>query len=535
VGSPHRCALAGSRVIETQLDNDSAPHAGASQGVSLEDLVGALPDATVQGDTALPITALTADSRQVIPGSLFVAYRGVAVDAHDFVPQALANGAAAVVAERWLVDLGDRVPLIVVPNGREALAYLSAAWHGFPARKLTVVGVTGTDGKTTTCNLLHSILTAAGRRVGLVTTVNAVIGERVLDTGLHTTTPDAPDLQRYLAEMVEAGMETAVLEATSHGLEQHRVTACDFDVAIVTNVTHEHLDIHGSLEAYQQAKAMLFHHLGAGRRKPGVSKVAILNADDDSYRYLRHIPSDRQVTYSIRGNADVVASVIRRSVEGTQLSIRSFEQHFELRTVLDGDYNISNILAAVSAALAMGVSVEAIQQGVAEVKGIVGRMERLDEGQDFAAIVDFAHTPNALERALETARSLAGGRVIAVFGCAGERDREKRAWMGEISARLADVTVMTAEDPRRESLEAILDEMARGAERAGAIEGESYFRIPDRAEALQFAVDLAQPGDLVIACGKGHEQSMCFGTVEAPWSEHEALRAALRRRLKPGS
>jgi UDP-N-acetylmuramoyl-L-alanyl-D-glutamate--2,6-diaminopimelate ligase len=508
---------------------------GLSKVFPLEHLIAALPRAEVQGNTNVSIKALACDSRQVTPGSLFVGYRGVAVDGHDFVPQALVNGAVAVVAERELAGVKGRVPLVIVPSGREALAYLSAAWHGFPARRLTVAGVTGTDGKTTTCNLLHSILTAAGHRVGLVTTVNAVIGGRLMDTGLHTTTPDAPDLQRYLAEMVEAGMEMAVLEATSHGLEQHRVTACDFDVAIVTNVTHEHLDVHGSLEAYQQAKAMLFHHLALGRRKPGVSKVAILNAEDDSYRYLRHISADRQVTYSIRGNADVVASVIRRSGEGTQLSIRSFEEDFKLLTVLAGDYNISNILAAVSAALALGVSVAAIQQGVGEVKGIVGRMERLDEGQDFAAIVDFAHTPNALERALETARSLTGGRVIAVFGCAGERDREKRAWMGEISARLADVTVMTAEDPRRESLEAILDEMARGAERAGAIEGESYFRIPDRAGALQFAVDLARTGDLVITCGKGHEQSMCYGTVETPWSEHEALRAALRRRVKQGS
>jgi UDP-N-acetylmuramoyl-L-alanyl-D-glutamate--2,6-diaminopimelate ligase len=198
---------------------------------------------------------------------------------------------------------------------------------------------------------------------------------------------------------------------------------------------------------------------------------------------------------------------------------------------LPGDFNVSNILAATSAALALGVPVDAIQQGVWDVKGIVGRMERVDEGQDFLAIIDFAHTPNALEQALETARGLTKGRVIAIFGCAGERDVAKRVWMGEISGRLADVTVLTAEDPRTESLEAILDEMARGAEKAGAVAGESYYRLADRAEAIQFAVDLAQPGDLVIACGKGHEQSMCYGTVETPWSEQEAMRTALRRRM----
>jgi UDP-N-acetylmuramoyl-L-alanyl-D-glutamate--2,6-diaminopimelate ligase len=214
-----------------------------------------------------------------------------------------------------------------------------------------------------------------------------------------------------------------------------------------------------------------------------------------------------------------------------RFSVRTPGGDLELRTALVGDHNVSNILAATGAALALHVPLEAIQQGVLDTRGIVGRMERVEEGQDFVAIVDFAHTPRALEQALTTARGLTSGRVIAVFGCAGQRDRAKRAWMAGISVRLADVTIMTAEDPRTESLQAILAEMAEGANMAGAVEGQGYFRIPDRAEAIQFAVNLAQPGDLVIACGKGHEQSMCYGTVETPWSEHEALRAALRRRL----
>jgi UDP-N-acetylmuramoyl-L-alanyl-D-glutamate--2,6-diaminopimelate ligase len=492
-----------------------------------------LPHARVQGDTAIPIQSITCDSRRVQAGGLFVAYRGVARDGHEFIPQALERGVAAVVAERDLPEVAGRVPLIVVPNGREALAYLSAAWLGFPARRLTVVGITGTDGKTTTCNLLYAILVAAGRRTGLVSTVNAVIGAQAFDTGLHTTTPDSPDVQCYLAEMVAAGMEVAVLEATSHGLEQHRVSACDFDVAAVTNVTHEHLDIHGSLEAYQQAKALLFHHLAAGYRKPGVPKVAVLNADDDSYRYLRPIQADRHLAYSLGGDADVVATDIRRGPAETRFTVRGAQgEPFELRTRLVGDFNLSNILAATSVALVLDVPVEAIQQGVWNTVGIVGRMERVDEGQDFTALVDFCHTPNGLTRALEAARTMTDGRVIAVFGCAGERDVQKRAWMGAISARLADVTVMTAEDPRRESLEAILEEMARGAESVGGVEGVTYCRVLDRAEAIQLAVDVARPGDLVIACGKGHEQSMCYGTQETPWSEHAAMRAALRRRLE---
>jgi UDP-N-acetylmuramoyl-L-alanyl-D-glutamate--2,6-diaminopimelate ligase len=426
--------------------------------------------------------------------------------------------------------------MIVVPDGREALAHLSAAWYGHPSQRLTVIGVTGTDGKTTTCNLIHSILAAGGKRVGLVTTVNAVIGEQVQDTGLHTTTPDAPDVQRYLAEMVAAipRAEVAVLEATSHGLQQHRVAACDFDVVVVTNVTHEHLDIHGSLEAYQRAKAMLFEQLGTGYRKPGVPKVSVLNADDDSYHYLHTIGADRYLTYSLRGQADVVATDLRAERSGNvmRFSVRSPMADFELRTGLPGRFNVSNILAATSVALALAVPVDAIQRGVWEVKGIAGRMERVDEGQDFLAIVDFAHTPNALQRALETARTLTDSRVIAVFGSAGERDVAKRAWMGEIGGRLADVVILTAEDPRTEPLEAILDKMAEGVERAGGIEGKTYHRVTDRTEAIQLAADLAQPGDVVIACGKGHEQSMCLGTEETPWSEHQALRDALRRRLQ---
>jgi UDP-N-acetylmuramoyl-L-alanyl-D-glutamate--2,6-diaminopimelate ligase len=394
-----------------------------------------------------------------------------------------------------------------------------------------MVGVTGTDGKTTTCNILYGILKAAGRKAGLVSTVNAVIGERILETGLHTTTPDAFDVQRYLAEMIDAGLEVAVLETTSHGLEQHRVSACDFDVAAVTNVTHEHLDIHGSLKAYQQAKASLFQHLTTGHRKPGVAKVAVLNADDDSYRYLRRIEADRQLTYSIENQADVVATGIRRSPGDTRFTVQSPEIDFELQTALVGDYNISNILAACSAGLALGVPMEAIQEGVWRVRSIVGRMERVEEGQEFLAIVDFAHTPNALKRSLEAARGMTGGRVIAVFGSAGLRDVEKRSWMASVGIQGADITVLTAEDPRTESVADILAQMTRGAQAAGGIEEKDFYVIADRAEAIQFAVDLARPGDLVICCGKGHEQSMCYGTVETPWSEHGALRSALRRRL----
>jgi UDP-N-acetylmuramoyl-L-alanyl-D-glutamate--2,6-diaminopimelate ligase len=498
--------------------------------------LSALLTAVVEKETGrypdVEITGLTSDSRQVAPGNLFVAYRGVAVDGHDYVPQALANGAVAVVAERKLKELEGQVPLAVVPNGREALAYLSAAWHGFPARQLTVIGVTGTDGKTTTCNLLHSILTTAGRRAGLVTTVNAIVGERVIDTGLHTTTPVAPDVQSYLAEMVAAGMEMAVLEATSHGLAQRRVSACDFDVAVVTNITHEHLDIHGSLKAYQQAKARLFRGLTASHRKPGVPKVAILNADDASYDYLRRIPADQQITYAIHHEADVTAMPIEFASDLTRFVAQTPDTNFEVQTHLVGEFNVYNILAAIAVGVSQGLNHADMQEGIRSVRAVVGRMERIDEGQAFSAIVDFAHTPNALDNVLRTLRPMTSGRLIVVFGCAGLRDVEKRPLMGEIAGRLADVTIITAEDPRTEPLEAVMDQIAAGAEQAGAREGKDYYRIGNRAEAIAYAVNLARSGDTVVVAGKGHERSMCFGTVEYPWSDRETLRTALRRQLR---
>ncbi len=496
----------------------------------LSALLAALSHKEVDQYADIEIASLAHDSRQVTPGSLFVAYRGLAVDGHDFIPQALANGAMAVVAERELRELEGQVPLVVVPDGREALAYLAAAWHDFPARHLTVVGVTGTDGKTTTCNLIHSLLTAAGHRAGLVTTVNAVIGERVMDTGLHTTTPDAPDVQRYLAEMVAAGMDMAVLEATSEGLAQHRVSACDFDVAVVTNITHDHLYFHGSLEQYRADKARLFHSLTASHRKPGVLKVAVLNADDASYDDLYPIPADRHITYAVHRQADVRASSIAFAPDATRFAAQTPGGDFEVETHLVGEFNVYNVLAAVAVGVSQGTSPEAIQAGIRAVRGVVGRMERIDEGQDFAAIVDFAHTPNALENALRTLRSMTAGRLIVVFGCAGLRDVGKRPIMGEIAGRLADVTIITAEDPRTESLEAITDQIAAGVEKAGAREGESYYRIADRADAIAFAVNLAEAGDTILVAGKGHEQSMCFGTVEHPWSDHDALRTVLRQK-----
>lgn len=500
--------------------------------MKLSRLLAALPRFHRSGSADPNITHITADSRRVETGGLFVAYQGVSVDGHRFIGQAIERGAAAIVAEK---PVDTALPVAVVPDGREALAYLAAAWHHFPARRLITVGITGTDGKTTITNFLYHMLQAAGRPTGMINTVNARIGPEILETGLHTTTPDAPDVQRFLARMVEAGIEICLLEATSHGLAQHRVTACDFDVAIVSNITHEHLDLHGSLEAYRAAKASLFESLAAAADKSAslrggkrFLKGAVLNCDDWSFAYLRdRLGGTLWLGYSLADHpqASLTARHIICRPDRTAFTIDGPGYSFETETSLIGDYNVANCLAAATAALELlAVSPQAVQAGIAALPGIPGRMERIDEGQPFLAVVDFAHTPNALRRSLQVARSLVSGRVIAVFGAAGQRDVEKRTMMGRLAAELADIAIITLEDPRTESYQATMTPIIQAIEAAGG----RFEPVFDRGRAIYRAVALARPGDIVIALGKGHEQSMCFGEIEYPWDDRQAMRSALR-------
>jgi len=480
---------------------------------------GGLPDGDVSG--------VTADSRQVTPGAVFVAVPGLTVDGSIYLPDAAARGAILLVGEG--PDPASGVPYRQVADARWTLAHLAAAWHGYPARRLVMIGVTGTDGKTTTCNLIYAILRAAGLRAGLISTVNAVIGDRVLDTGFHVTTPEALEVQGYLAQMVQAGLTHCVLEATSHGLAQHRVAACDFDLGVVTNITHEHLDYHGSFEAYRQAKGRLFAGLSDSAPKPQpVRRTAILNWDDDSYAFLAAQSRVRQVGYSITGTADVYAQAITHTPDGQAFEVVGAGYRQPIRSGLRGDFNVANIVAAFATAVeGLGIAPQTAADGIAALSAVPGRMELIDLGQPFTALVDFAHTPNALRRALEAARTMTSGRVIAVFGAAGLRDREKRRLMAGVSAQLADLTILTAEDPRTESLDAILTEMAAGATARGGVEGRTFWRVPDRGQAILFGAAQARAGDILLACGKGHEQSMCFGETEYPWDDRVAMRAAL--------
>jgi UDP-N-acetylmuramoyl-L-alanyl-D-glutamate--2,6-diaminopimelate ligase len=493
----------------------------------------------------IPITGISIDSRTVKPGHLFVAMKGGNTDAHDYLPQAIENGAVAVVGDRDMEQV-DGLPYIRIKDPRRVLTWIAAAFYDWPGRKLTVIGVTGTDGKTTTTNLIYRILLSAGIKAGMISTVNAVIGDKVLDTGFHVTTPDAHDVQHYLAQMVESGLTHVVLETTSHGWAQHRVDACEFDIGVVTNITHEHMDEHGSYENYRAAKSRLFLSLELASRKPqGNPRLGVLNRDDlKSFYFLNSLIAVKKLNYGLEAGANVRAVDINSSPSGIHFTAHSKDFSVRISSKLVGAYNISNCLAALTAtAYGLKIEPEIAAQGIASLEGIPGRMERIDIGQNFTAIVDFAHTPNALKVTLEAAREMLAcrdrklpssaerPRVIAAFGSAGLRDKAKRFMMAEVSAQLADLTILTAEDPRTESLEEILDEMATGARSRGGREGETFWRIPDRGEAIRFALSLARPGDIVLACGKGHEQSMCFGEREHAWDDRTAMRAALSELL----
>jgi UDP-N-acetylmuramoyl-L-alanyl-D-glutamate--2,6-diaminopimelate ligase len=497
--------------------------------MQLSDLLSEVPGIRVNSIPDLEISMISADSRQVEQGGLFVAIRGTTNDGHRYLEQAVTSGAAVAVGQDE--DPGLRIPYFQVDDSGRAYAHIAATWHGFPARNLIMIGITGTDGKTTTAMALYEILRRAGLAVGLISTVQAKIRDQSLDTGLHVTTPDPMDLQSLLGQMTTAGLTHCILEATSHGLAQQRVAACEFDIGVVTNITHEHLDFHGSYDAYREAKGRLFVNLGESPSKPGVRKLAILNRDDESYTYLRGLSEVRARSYGFHPAAEILGGELHAGGDGIRFSARIGTAKSEVRSPLLGGYNASNLLAAVAAASGLEIDAAVVVEALEEFAGVPGRMERIDLGQAFTAIVDFAHTPNALGEALRAARGLTSGRLISVFGSAGLRDREKRRMMAEISSELADLTVLTAEDPRTEPLSDILQEMADGALASGGIEGESFWRIPDRGEAIRFAIGQAQEADLVIACGKGHEQSMCFGETEYPWDDRIAMRAALADQL----
>ncbi len=485
------------------------------------------------------ISGIAYDSRRVQSGNLFVAIAGFHVDGAAYAGDAIARGAAAVVAdERVLPALAaaaeaDAVPLVGVPDPRAALATLAARWFGYPARELVTIGVTGTDGKTTTCYLTSSLLEAAGFSTGLFTTVAYKIGRQWEENESRQTTPEALEVQHLLRRMADAGVGHALLESTSHGLELHKLDHCEYDVGVFTNLSPDHLDFHQTFEAYAAAKARLFAMLDTSVPK-GAPKFAVLNVDDPSWRLMADATRARTLTYALDAAADLRPAAVQLHADGSDLRIASPAGVIEARLNLPGRFNVANALAAAAVALGLGVSPAAIGEGLSRASGVPGRMQRIDAGQPFAVIVDYAHTAASFQKVLDTLRPLTRDRLIAVFGCAGERGAERRSGMGAVAAQSADYAVLTSEDPRGEDPAAIIAAIAAAMTAAGAREGERFERVVDRREALARAFTLARPGDVVLLTGKGHEHSIQTATGSIPWDEAAVATELLRGARSPG-
>ncbi len=481
---------------------------------TLDALVPHAPGAHVRGDGATLIGELAYDARAVAPGSLFFCIPGARADGHDFAGAAVAAGADALVVERVL-DL--EVPQVVVPSVREAMGPIAASFFGRPSERMTVVGVTGTNGKTTTAFMLESVGRALGRTTGLLGTVETHIAGRVEPVVL--TTPESIDLQRVLARMVDAGVEFASMEVSSIGLQAGRVAGTRFSCAVFTNLTQDHLDDHGTMEDYFAAKASLFD--------PRYTARAVVNVDDAYGRRLAASIGMDHVTFALDGGADVRPIEVSLDAGGTDLAADVAGVRIEVRVPLPGRYNVANALTVLATGVALGLPLEAVGAGIAATPGVPGRLEKVDAGQRFTVVVDYAHTPDALGNVLHAAREITpeGARLIVVFGCGGDRDRAKRPLMGRVASSLADRTIITSDNPRSEAPAEIVAEIARGARGDGAV-----VSIVDRRAAIDAAIEEAGPGDVVVIAGKGHETGQRFADHTIPFDDRIVAREALEAR-----
>jgi UDP-N-acetylmuramoyl-L-alanyl-D-glutamate--2,6-diaminopimelate ligase len=476
--------------------------------MELDALIRALAPSEIVGRRPVEILDLAYDTRAVRAGALFFCVRGERIDRHDLAAEAVAAGAAALVVERRL-ELD--VPQLVVPDARPAMAVAADAFFGEPTRALEVAGVTGTNGKTTTAFLLHAVLEAAGRRPGLLGTVEARVGGKIRP--VVRTTPEAIDLQRTFREMLDAGDRSVALEASSHASELHRLDRVRFDALVFTNLSRDHLDFHGDMESYFQAKRRLF----AGAAAP---PAAVNVGDPYGRRLAAELDAARRaplVTFGLAADAEIRPERLELGTSG----IRMTAGGIELASRLRGRFNAENILGVVAAATLLDVDEDAVTEGVAALAGVPGRFEAVDEGQPFAVIVDYSHKPGALESVLEAARELTDGRVLVVFGAGGDRDRGKRPLMGNVAARLADVVVVTSDNPRGEEPLAIIEDILQGS-------GTDVEVDPDRRSAIGRAIELAEPGDVVVIAGKGHEQGQEVAGETLPFDDREVAREALR-------
>ena len=495
-------------------------------------LIANVPALAISGPQSGEVTAVTYNSAEVGPGTCFVAIRGRRADGHAYIGDALARGASLIVGEDAApADFPADRTYLRVANSRQEMGSVAAALYDHPTRAMEVIGVTGTDGKTTTTNLLDAILSADGRRTGLMSTVDFKIGATRWPNNSRFTTLEAPEVQGMLARMRDEGVRTAIVETTSSGLALRRVWGVEYDIAVVTNITSEHLEVHGTLENYRRAKAMLFEAVDPQRVKPlpfPVARVCVLNADDSSFEYLKPFCRAPIISYGIDHAASVMAMEIELGSSGTRFLLRLPDGgEREIRTPLVARFNVYNCLAALAVGYAQGIPVDVMAGALERFAGVSGRMERIDNGQPFAVIVDYAHTADSLAKVLDVLRPVTPGRLIVVFGSAGDRDRVKRPEMGAVAARKADFAVITDEDPREEDAMSILREIAAGAETAGASEHARYVCVVGRREGIAAAFRMARAGDTVLLAGKGHEQSIVIGREKAPWDDRTVAREEL--------
>lgn len=441
------------------------------------------------GDYAIPVSGIAYDSRQVEPGFLFVAVEGFSTDGHQFVADAAAKGAAALVVQKRLPVPGE-IPWVRIPDTRRGLAMMAARFYDFPSEKIQVIGVTGTNGKTTTTHLIRAVFEEQGKKTGLVGTIYNQIGEHLLP--VKHTTPESVDLQGLLARMVEGNVQTAVLEVSSHALALHRVLGCRFEMAVFTNITQDHLDFHQDMDNYLAAKMKLF----AG------AELSIINADALHASQIIAGSGGKVITYGINKQADIMARDIEIGPRGVSYSVIAPKGAMRVNLQLTGFFNVYNSLAALAAGIGAGFKLADIKKALEKLPGVPGRFELVDQGQQFAVIVDYAHTPDGLKNILATAREFTPGRLITVFGCGGDRDRTKRPLMGEIGVTMSDWAVITSDNPRTEDPGLIIEDILMGVKK---LDQAAYIVIPDRRQAIARAIKSARPGDMVVIAGKGHE------------------------------
>ncbi len=469
------------------------------------------------------VTAVTDDSRAVASGSLFVAVKGERVDGHTFIPQVVQAGAAAIVAQ-GPVETGT-IPLVRVADSRKALGLLGSRFYGDPSAQLSMIGVTGTNGKTTTTYLCKALLEGIGRRVGLIGTVAYQIGAETIPAS-HTT-PGALELQGLLAKMKHAGLNSVVMEVSSHALAMDRTAGCEYDVAVFTNLTQDHLDYHRTMEEYYQAKLRLFTGLGVGKK---TGRRAVVNMDDPRGSQIRAACAVPVWGYAVTNRADLKAEQVRLSMNGTAFTAATPAGTFAVESRLVGEHNVYNLLGAIGVALHAGATCDQVREAVAGVTNVPGRFERVSAGQDFTVVVDYAHTEDALVRLLSAAQALKTHRIITVFGCGGDRDRGKRPKMGRAAVEHSDIVVLTSDNPRTEDPMAILREVEVGVREALQSRSQVEYRlVPDRREAIGTAVGLARTGDIVLIAGKGHEDYQIVGTKKFHFDDREVAQEAIQR------